>query len=422
MDQPVASNEIQIPPRRKGQLIYVLCFVLFMPIASISLAVPIIGKEADAASLGIGAFFLIMSVLMAFVIFISRRVVVLNDEGIRYLKRSKFIARWADVADIELGHPLGIGELVVKFLNSNRKTIGSLTCEYMDDGGRLLIDQLHKRLPAIFDRHARQYLTGEFHWQQGAMKDVIRFENGMLFVNVPRPRIIPFNQIKRIEWIPGIASGARRGGYICIEFGSERVELPVKIKGIHYFIFAAKYMFGLGDRVNPPFPAGVREQIDTSRKKQSSLHITRMVCSFLIFWPIIMFMRVLPGYIGDSSAQSTGVERTAVISSVKGDSVELKYKRSKIEQTAKVEVRNTFLNAHRVGDKIKIKVHRNNPKWVVFDGKIMTDARRVKISAIVHGIVMFGGIVLLLWTELRRRHLTRETERLEREAAAMLQR
>ncbi len=423
MEQSAESLAIEIPPRRSVQHFWLFGAICFFALGCLFVALPFLDKDSGFGYSGLGAAFLAIGVFILMGRSSARRVYVIEDEGIRILNRSGQVLRWADVADISLLHPLGVGELSAKFFGAGGKKIASISCEFMADGGRVLVDQLHKRLPAIFDRHARRFLTGEDHWRLGAMQDVVRFENGMLVLNVPRPRLIPFHDIRRIEWIPGVVSGARRGGVIFVEFGGERVELQVKIHGIQFFLFAAKYMFGLGERVNPPFPAESRAKIDDARRQQHVLYFLRSLSFMLIVWPFVFFLRDVPDYINDQATEETGVARTASIANIKGTSVELQYKdRDKNPQTATVRVQKSFADAHRVGDKFKIKVHRNNPQWVLFDGKIRHSEGYLTRSLQFSAVVACMGIALALWTELRKRRLNREAERLEREAVAAIPR
>lgn len=299
----------------------------------------------------------------------GKKVWAVGAEGLRELSGTGQGIRWADVADIEIEATIS-SDNTIRLIDHNGRKAVVIGCDDFPDGGRGLVDALRMKLGRIFEREARRYLDGEKKWRVGAVNEALRIEGGNVYVRNPKKNVIPLGDIRKVEWLPRAISGARQGGWVLIYGPDWRLELPQNIEGMQFFLYCLKYMCGLGGRVNPVLPAGLRDRIDETRKKQGALSKWHTIGGVLILTPVLVFI-VNKHELADAEAiKKSGTPAMATIVEVRENSVVLVYQdRNGADQIVTAQAHRSFTGTHRPGAIIPIRIHPTKQRMIGFRGK-----------------------------------------------------
>lgn len=418
--EPGRDGEAQFHPRPNAALTYTVLTGFILLLGCGSVALPFLEDNPTIRTYFLSATGLFFFWL-AFMLFRLRGTCKLtwaaDANGLRELSGTGAGIRWAEVADIEIMEGGTFSEIRVAFIDQAGRKALTVRCDSLQDGGRGLVDELRRRLGPIFERHARQYLSGEKKWGMGIVKDALRIDGGMVYFKYPKTVVVPLSEIQKVEWLPGPISGARTGGFVIIDHAGGRIELPQSIKGIQYFLYCLKYMCGLGERVDAAHAHASQVRINDARAKQSRVSMWRLTAIFMIIFPMFYYFRDLPEMLEFLTIEQSGKPAKAVIVDIEGKSVVLKYKdRNGTDQEITVNARREFLGAHHAGETIPVRIDPVNQRNVYFKGKMGWDRRGLVIISLMTLAMVCAGIGLLIWIGVRKKKYDVQIKQLELEA------
>jgi len=407
-----SENELLFEPE-KGSGATVAAGIVLVGLMAVGLLVlPFLSEEGPSEVFGlpswaiypaalVGMFMIVRLLWQAYLS--ARKRYILDPEKIRQVSKSgETLLRWDDVADIKLEHPLnGAMELQIELIGKGSRTRMKIPTDSLPQGGRPLLAALETRLGALFERKVRDHLEGRARWQFSFIKDVARLEGQVLHVEFPKLKkhAIPLAGIVRVEWLPGALSGSAQG-YVLIRHADGEVKLPQGVRGVHYLTYALKYMYGLGDRVNPPFEevkvAGVGVSVAKLRVRETRFGVMR--------WGGLVLgiaMTAIAGWmvweaLQDLQTDQIGIPTEATVAAKQEPNLlVLSYTdgAGKARQEEFHAERDFYAEA-RIGDTIDVKVHPMISENVVFDGKVMAnDATFMWLIGIAAGVALVGFAV-----------------------------
>jgi hypothetical protein len=203
----------------------------------------------------------------------------IDDRGIGEIGGKGITLSWDEIGDIEINSSLiGMVEMKIRIVDRSGQKFITIYADHLPRGGRTILDELQRRLSSLFEKKTREYLSGQKHWNHPMIKDILRLEGDLLFIEFPKlkKQSIPLNQIRRVEWFPGAISGAQTG-YLLIEHPSGKIKLPHNVSGLAFFLFALKYLYGLGESVNPEMNEELTHKMDNIRQSQAKSFMFRLI-------------------------------------------------------------------------------------------------------------------------------------------------
>ena len=405
------SGEKVFSPRPKAGRIPRFGLYLFLFFALIALVSPFLpGEEGTSINY---LMILAIPVFLGFAFLFyrlhrsARMSYGVTREGIREMREGGARLRWEDVQDIMLVHPMGgAGELMVQLLDRSGRKAMTVYTEHFARGGRTFVSELQRHLGPLFEKKAREYLSGQQRFGQAFIKDVIRIEGNLIFIEFPKlkKQTIPMETIRRVEWLPGPISGAKLG-YVLIEHAEGRIELPQNIKGIQYFLYALKYLYGLGDRVNPEYAEDLTSRIDEAQTSQTAINFFRILGIALIGLGIFFFSRELMELLDENAIDRMGIKAEALIAMKRAPNVlhlRFKDKYGKDVETRVYVEKDLYT---RVSEKeiLPIKYHPAAPKKVLFQGKRAMGLRFHLGLMSISFLFVVAGIILTLVAYFKKR-------------------
>jgi len=401
----VESGEKVFSPRPKAGRFPRFGLYLFLFFALLGLIAPFLpGDEGPVVN-----YLMILTVPVflgfAFVFYrilrTARMSYGVTRDGIREMREGGARIRWEDVQDIELVHPLGgTGELMIRFIDRAGGKMMTIYTEHLARGGRSIVNELQRHLAPLFEKKAGEYLSGKEHIGHPFIKDVIRIEGNLVFIEFPKlkKQTIPMESIRRVEWLPGAISGAKLG-YVLIEHADGRIELPQNIRGIHYFLYALKHMYGLGERVNPEYAEDLTRKMDQAQSSQTSIFFFRILGIALIILGIFFFSKELMELLDENTINRMGITTEATIARKRAPTT--LYLRFKDKYGKDVETRvyaeKDLYKRLSENETISIKYHPAVPKKVLFQGKRAMGWRfHLGLMSITFLFVVVGIILTVL--------------------------
>ncbi|NOY76095.1 MAG: hypothetical protein GXP32_09960, partial [Kiritimatiellaeota bacterium] len=368
------------------------------------LAIPFLGETLS------GEDYLIViggSILFSFLTFLflkthhlSKTVYKCDVVGVGAVNgdKEKFVA-WSDIAAIDCSHSLGgSGELRVDLLDANKRKLVSIKTEHLPRGGRDMLDYLHHRLAPLFDAKADCYLKGDDHWAFSVIRDVVKIEERNLLVEYPKNKklIIPFSELRRVEWLPGVISGGK-AGHVIIDHQEGSLELPQMIKGMQYFIYALKCRCGLSC-VNPERPPEVTEKLDELRRKSGRRKLGLLAGAMLFLGMFLPMGIIVWEWIKDSQTKTIGKSVQAVVTEKKSNEVVvLEYtdpQGKHRENDARVE--KNFYDTIKTGAKLTIKVHPFFGAQIDFKEKTPMNMTTLLTLFVICAVLSFIGLSIFI--------------------------
>lgn len=330
----------------------------------------------------------------------SRSSYALDPSGITRVGSNQHVS-WSQVADLELAHSFHTGgELSIVLKGYGGRKMMVIMTEMLERGGRDLVMELHKYLQPLFERTARQYLSGERKWSLGLLKTVFRIEGDILFAEYPagKKQAIPLAGIQLADWVPGAISGGRHG-YVFIRHAQGTLEVPQLVSGVQYLLFALKFLYGLGDRICPPPKHELEQQLVTERKWHTRAAIARMAGLAFMAGSFIVGIRTGTTFLEENAVKQMGEEVEAtVVAKVPPSSLKISFNDpSDRAREVTVRVEEDLYIKMSPNSKFPVLAHARYPGKVWFSGKWELSAQ-AKLLFMAGFLVAFViGIILWIW-------------------------
>ncbi|MGI8907639.1 MAG: hypothetical protein ACR2IE_14250 [Candidatus Sumerlaeaceae bacterium] len=335
-----------------------------------------------------------------------------DDNGIWRLEDNASRVQWTQIADVQFVYPMGVDELRIDLMDASGRKLMVIRTEMLVRGGQTLVEELFRHLRPLLETKARDYLSGEKRWGIAGLKNMMRIDGEMLYTEYPagKKQAIPLRSISRVEWIPGAVSGAKKG-FVTIHHSGGHAELPQFIQGMQLFLFALKYMCGLGDRVNPQVSEDITRRVDTVRSSQFWVVVGRISGIGLIIGTLFLFGRIVLDRVDESSARNMGVPATAEITRKRESGIHVRYvdEAGKQHETPS-RIKKTADATLQVGDQLRIRYNPEKQDAIWFSEKYEFGRTfwLVLSSGCLSAIIL--GIVLLVMSSRKQR---RDKERIE---------
>lgn len=409
-------QQIVFPARLDLRKFYLLYTFFFGLLTIATLSIPFLDRARSTLMLmpvGLllfGGFLVLMLRSLAGI----RKCWGADERGLFESKSGRCIP-WEQIADIDLGHGLGgIGELDIILLDAQRRKLASISAHSMADLGFGLLDLLQARLPHIFERNTLQYLSGECTWSIPGIRQVMQLDRDLLHIEFPKLKrqIIPLHTIQRVEWLPGAISGNKLG-FVRITHAAGQIELPQRIRGMQYFLYALKHFAGLGDLVNPAASPALALHLAQTRRKATRSSLWRITGIILIVIPLFHLVKTMPVFTSQRNARRLGDSVTATITQrLPNHRLELSYHVHGKPYITRVALRRDHVAEYGDCTTLTVRVLALQPKVVWFPGIGVSDLRFIGFLAII-AVMIGAGITILILVQRRAHRFAREIAQLE---------